>query len=386
MTVGGAIRARAIALVGAALLIAGCGGGGASAPHAPPPVSFGATRVPPGEFGRNVVRVGGLSPTDVASAAAMAMFSKHDPPSGWILTGEHDWRSTVLGAQFAAAPVNAGILPIDPDYLPTAADDVLRRIKPSSFPKAKGLQALVLGRATPHLFGDVADLDVKLSLLKAPTPDRLALDTVPYRGGFAGAYSSSVVIVSEDARDYALPAAAWSAYSGDTMAFVSRDGIPAATRELLHQRSKLRLEQPSIYVVAPSDVVSDAVVNDLRRYGPVTRIAGSTPAEVSVALARFHDARTGFGWGLAKGPASVSLVDRRDWGNAVGALAFAARGPQAPLLLLDRADRLPGPVAAYLKDLGRDGPSQAFAFGNRDSIASSLLEQVDAMLGSGPRA
>jgi hypothetical protein len=203
---------------------------------------------------------------------------------------------------------------------------------------------------------------------------------VPYRGGFAGAYSDAVVVVSREARDYALPAAAWSAYSGDTLAFVGRDDIPEATRELLAQRAKLRLEQPFIYVVGPSEVVSPAVVAGLRRYGPVKRIAEGSPVESAVALARYHDPKTGFGWGLRRGPASVSLVNRRDWGNATGAFSFAARGPQAPLLLLDAAGELPAPVEGYLAELAQRGPGQAFAFGDSESIGSAVLSRIDDLL------
>jgi hypothetical protein len=194
-----------------------------------------------------------------------------------------------------------------------------------------------------------------------------------------------VVVVSSEARDFALPAAAWSAYSGDTLAFVQRDAVPAATRALLTQRQKLRLERPSIYVVGPGDVVSPRVVDELRRYGPVERIGGRTPAQAAVALARYHDPETGFGWGLEHGPASVLLVNRRDWGNAVGAFSFAAQGPRAPLLLLDGARAAPAAVTRYLEQIARRGAAQAFAFGDDASISSKLLTRIDALLGAGGR-
>ena len=361
-----------------AVLIAGCGGP-ARSPTAPAAV-IGNVKVPPGEFGRSVVRVGGLSPSDVAGAAALAMFSTHEPPTGWVLARSDDWRDSVLAAQFAAGPVYAGLLAVDRGYLPTAATDVLRRIRPRAFPKAQGLEGLVVGGASTGLFGDVDQLGLKVSLLRAGTPAELALQTVPYRGGFSGAYSDSIMIVSNADRDYALPAAAWSAYSGDSMAFVDRDAIPQATRDLLVQRRKLRIDQPSIYIVGPPSVVSDRVAAQLRAYGPVKRIGGATPADVSVAFARYHDPATGFGWGIKDGPTSVSLVDRRQWGNAIGAFAFAARGPQAPLLLLDDADRLPASVEGYLDDLGRRGNGEAYAFGDEKSVSTAVLRHVDAIL------
>jgi len=365
-----------------ALLVAGCGGAGG--PHIQPGLTLGNVRLPPGEFGRSVVRVGGLSAADVAGAAALALFDRRQPPTGWVLARDDDWHDSVLAAQFAAGPVYSGLLAVDPDYLPTAATDVLKRIRPRMFPKAKGLEGLVVGGATPNLFGDVDQLDLKVSLLRAGSPEQLALKTVPYRGGFSGAYSDSVMIVSNADRDYALPAAAWSAYSGDTLAFTDRDTLPQATRDLLVQRQKLRIEQPSIYIVGPPSAVSSRVAAELRRYGPVKRISGADPAAVSVAFARYHDPATGFGWGIGGGPASVSLVNRGQWANAIGAFSYAARGPQAPLLLLDRNDRLPPSVASYLTGLGqRGGRAQAYAFGDAKSIATGVLRQVDTLLSGG---
>ena len=76
---------------------------------------------------------------------------------------------------------------------------------------------------------------------------------------------------------------------------------------------ELRLRKPVIYVVAPKSVISDAVVQQLRAYGPVQRVAGRDAVQTSVALARFHDPATGFGWGVKRGPASVSILCRHDW-------------------------------------------------------------------------
>ena len=125
---------------------------------------------------------------------------------------------------------------------------------------------------------------------------------------------------------------------------------------------------------------------ELGRYGPVKRIGGSTPAEVAVAFARYHDSGTGFGWGIAGGPSSVSLVNRHQWANAIGAFSFAARGPQAPLLLLDERGRLPGAVASYLDEMGRRGDAQAYAFGDRRSITTTVLREVDTILSGGEGA
>jgi putative cell wall binding repeat protein len=376
---------RQLACVGAALalaLTAGCGGGdegGGRRPGGPAP----AAKSPPlgSQFGHNVVRVAGLSPADVAGSAALAAYPD-GRPGGFVLVQKGAWRELVLAAQFAADPVNAAILPIERDYLPTAAVDLAYRFKPKGFRKSKGLHALILGPAGDDVLADLQDARLKMSQLKGRAPAKLSAELVPYRSGFAGRHSGSIVIVSARERDraYALPAAGWSAFSGDTVAFVDGDEIPQATRDLLVQRRKLRLEQPTMYVIGPESVVPRSVYEELSSYGDVRRVAGRDAAETSVAVARYRDASTGFGWGQQSGPANVSLVNPRVWAEGVGALTFAAQGPRAPILLTDAHGRLPASVRSYLRELRGDEPSQAFAFGGEKSIATPVLSSLDKTL------
>src|SRR6185312_12415104 len=279
-------------LAGAALVatvaLSACGGG--RPPASPDPAKrsrLAPNQLPPAgaQFGRSVVRVPGRSPADVAGAAVLAAYpaERGERPGGLVLTADDDWRRLVVGASLAAAPVNAALLPIKRDYLPTATVDLVARMKPTGFRRAHGLQALVLGRAGSDVFTDLSDAGLKISQMKARSAAQLAADTVPYRAGFAGKTTSAVLVVSSAERDYALPAAAWSAFSGDTVAFAGRSSVPAATRKILRQRVKLRLEKPAIYVLGPPSVIGERAMRALRGYGTVKRIGGRTPAEASVA-------------------------------------------------------------------------------------------------------
>jgi hypothetical protein len=367
-------------LAGLVLVVCGCGSAGSTTTAtSPAPLK---TIANPVEIGRNVVRVPGISAADVSAAAVLASF---DParvrrrPEGWVLIPDDNWHDAILGAQFAAPPVSAALLAINRDYIPPGPGDVLARVKPRGFPKANGLEVLVLHKAGSDVYVDLQDLKLKPTALTGD-PAKLAATLVPFRGGWAGSYSDTIAIVPTQARDYALPAAAWSAYSGDTVAFVTRDSIPAATRSLLRQREGLRLRKPAIYVIGPTSVVSDAVVSGLAQYGPVKRIAGRDAIETAVALARYHDPSTGFGWGMARGPASVSLVNTAHWANAIGALSFAANGPQAPLLLTSNARSLPPSVSRYLRSLRGRKPGQAYVFGDKSVIGGELLKRLDDLL------
>jgi len=368
-----ASRAAAAALATFASAGCGLGGGDNDAPDRP---ALAAAQAAPVEVGRNVARIPGRSPGDVAAAAVLASHGR-ERPSGWVLLPGDDWTNVAIAAQFAAAPVGAALLPVERDYIPTGPADAMSRLGARGFPRARGLSTLVLGAAGDDVFADIQAQGLKLTQLRARNATELSEKVVPFRGGWAAAYSGSVVVVSDEARDFALPAAAWSAYSGDTLAFVDRDGVPARTADLLRQRKKLRIEEPSIYVVGPPSVVSERVVSQLRKFGPVKRVGGATPAEAAVALARYRDRATGFGWGMAKRPVTLSLVNPRDWANVIGALNFAGSGPRAPVLLTERSGRLPPPVERYLRQAR---PGQAFVFGDPRSISSRTLAQVDRLL------
>lgn len=371
-----------MAIAAAALVGSGCGGG--DKPPGKPLEAAGGT-VRAADFGRHAVRIRGRSAFDVAGAAALAAYPGDDlQPNGLVLTRLDRWRETLVGAQFSAAPVSAALLPRKHAYLPTATADLVDRMNLRGFPRASGVKAVVLGAAGDEVFASLQQKDIQVTQLKARTPGQLTLETVPFRGGWAKSYSDQIVIVSSQERDFALPGAAWSAYAGDSLAFAGRDELPEATRALLVQRKKLRLEPPHSYVIGPSSVISDAVLAELRAYGPVTRIAGPTAAETAVALARFHDAKTGFGWGLRDGPGSWSFVNPRDWGNAIGAFNFAAAGPQAPLLLTRRDGTLPPAVRNYLREVRAPRGGQGFLLGDERSIPNSTLADVDMLLRPGP--
>jgi hypothetical protein len=370
------------AFAGLVLVVSACGGDNRSAG----PATLRAAVDPKEQlqFGENAVRVGGISAADVAAGAVMAAYRPRDGrrPNSWFLVRETRWTDAVLAAQFATQPIDAGLLAIEKEYLPTATVDVLNRIKTNGYPKAKGLRAIVMGKAGVDVFLGLKERKLKATQINEKTPFVAGEKLVPFHGGGARKYSKSIVIASARERDYALPAAAWSAYSGDTLALVERDEVPVATRRVIAQREKLTLERPTMYVVGSEDVVSDAVVEELSAFGEVKRVAGDSAVATAIALAKYRDPVTQFGWGFKRAPANVSLVNSRDWANAIGAFTFAARGPQAPLLLTNSAEAIPQPVLRYLRDMRRSRRSQGFVFGDRQSIGSAAFHQFDGALGT----
>lgn len=372
-----AVRLLTAVLVAASstATLGACGGSALSGPTPGAPASRP-------EFGKNVVRIPGIAPADTAAAAVLAVYppSGNARPNGWVLTTPGNWQHALLAAQFAAQPSSAGLLVTNHAFLPSSSEDVLGRVAAATFPRSGGVQTLLLDSVGRDVLLYLTKLKLRVAQLPAPDPQALALRLVPFRGGFAHSFSSDVVVVSSQARDYALPAGAWSAYSGDSIAFVTRDAIPAATRALLLQRGKLLAAKPSIYILGPRSVVSQGVQAQLAAYGTVKRIAGPDPVATAIAFARYRDPTTGFGWGLRHGPASVSLLDTSDPGNAIGAYDLAATGPQAPLLLTTRPGPLPATLAGYLQQLRGTGSSQGYVLGDTSSISSATLRELDGLL------
>lgn len=361
--------------------MAGCGGDD-DGPK-PEPIPPGTSNSDPGapEFGENVVRIPGVASADVTGASVLSAYPPgQTSPKGWIIFPESDWRSAAAGAQFIGKPIDGALLPMGKGFLPTPTDDIISRLKPAGFPQGKGLQVLILAKAGDDVIKSLQRENLRLSQLTSSTPAKLAADLVPYRGGWARRYSSNIVVVSEEERDYGIIAAAWSAFSGDTLTFVKKDSVPAETKALLAQRSKLRIDKPAIYVIGPESVITEKTANELKPYGPVKRVAGIDAADTSVQLARYKDDKTGFGWGVNKGPANFSIVNKEQWGDAFGAINLAGSGPRAPILLTDNADALPGTVEDYLVDLRNPQGNQGYVYGEPKSISSPLVAVLDKLL------
>lgn len=153
----------------------------------------------------------------------------------------------------------------------------------------------------------------------------------------------NVVVVSSEHPRWALPAAAWSAYSGDPVLYASSDGVPEATRDAIAD-----LDAAHAYVLAPADAVSDAALSELPV--PWTRVAGRTPGDHAVEVAKFRDEARDFGWGIDErdkvGYYNFLLVNPGRWDHAVAA-ANLQRGKAGPLLLTRPDGSLPAITENY---------------------------------------
>src|SRR5690606_535624 len=100
-----------------------------------------------------------------------------------------------------------------------------------------------------------------------------------------GTEPEAFVIISEAEPGYAMPAAAWSARSGDPTLISEVDRLPDATAKFLASHPGV-----PVYMLGPESVLSKRVERQLSRKGrPVTRISGGDPVANAIEFARFSD-------------------------------------------------------------------------------------------------
>lgn len=326
---------------------------------------------------RNTTRVSGSDPVADAAGVASALFPASDAstrPPAVVLADKGDWQGIVAAGALAAAPIRAPTLLTDGDSIPAVTSQTLGRLKPKGLTIPSGTQAVLVGDKTP------VPGKLKSTVVKGSDPYELAANVDHFASVARGKPSADVVIASGEKPEFAMPAAAWAARSGDAVLLAKRDSIPAATRKALSQHQK-----PGIYVLGPPSVISDGVLKQLAKAGKVRRIGASNAMENSIAFARFKSG--GFGWGAAVPGQNLTIANQSRPADAAGAGGLGANGVFAPLLVTDDASPLPRAIEGYLLDIqpGFEGndPSQGvynhvWILGGTGAVGADAQARIDA--------
>jgi hypothetical protein len=325
---------------------------------------------------RNTTRVSGSDAAADAAGVASALFpstSLETRPPAVVLVDEDDWQGSVAAAALVAAPLRAPILLTDGGSLPPVTSETLDRLKPKGAQLASGAQAILVGDKPGPPKG------LKAARIKGSDPYTLAVAVDKFSSVAKGKPSGDVIVASGEQPEYALPAAAWSARSGDPVLLTKKDSLPAPTVEALKQH-----EKPHIYVLGPESVIGTDVEKELGKLGKVTRIQGENPVDNAIAFARFK--KGAFGWGAVVPGQNLTIANTSRPGDAAAAAGLAANGIFAPLLLTDDAE-LPRNLESYLLDIQpgfeNGDPSQGvynhvWILGGADTLSPESQDRVDA--------
>jgi ell wall binding domain 2 (CWB2) len=278
--------------------------------------------------------------------------------------------------------------------LPTATADELTALAPAGSGSAGGAQVIRVG-AVPAVKG------MRSAAINGSDPYTLAAAIDRFVSAVAGRPSADVVVASATNPAYAMPAAGWAAESGNPILFVGASGIPAATRQALLAHSK-----PHIYVLGPSNVIPDATVAQLGKYGTVKRVDGADPATNSVAFTIYRDPAcpfgqpcahvpNSFGWALRSPGHGYVLLNASRPLDAAAAAALSGSGDYGPDLVVENASTLPKAVLNYFLDYAtpgftEEGPTaavynHAWFIGDEKTISVSVHAEVDRLLEAVPQ-
>jgi hypothetical protein len=329
----------------------------------------------PGFATNNTTRIGGSDPAANAAGAALAVFPSTTPaqrPAAVTVVGEEDWAGAIAAAVLMAAPVRAPILFSGPDEMPAVSEEALAALDPQGS-KATSQASLFAvgsvaypGKAVPIDSGDPAATAAEIATLR----DRLF-----------GEAPKHIVIASDSRPDFAVPAAAWAARSGDPVLFTGAKKLPGPTASVLEAHPKV-----PVFVLGPSSVVSSEVVREIGKASKqVKRVAGEDPVANALALARYRAGS--FGWNVNDPGHGFVLVRSDSPADAAAAAPLSASGTWGPLLLTDDAEQLPEPVRSYFLDVKpgyTSDPTRAFynhvwVIGDQDAIGVDQQAEVNEL-------
>ena len=374
---------RAVATLLAAALLGGCSLGDEET--SPPPVAVeagdGETAEElgfPSSATRNTVRVGGSDAAADAAGVAGALFpatGSSDRPGVVTLVDGEDWQSAVAASVLAGPPIAAPLMLTEGDEVPAVTEDTLERLDPRGSDLSKDAQVIRIGR-------EVAKPDgFKTAVIPGGEEYRRAAAIDRFFSAARGRPSGDVVLYSGERPEWAMPAAAWAARSGDAALPVKARSIPAAVAKAVEAH-----ERPNVYLLGTERIIAKEVAGQLRRRNlarSVTRIQGPTPVESAISFARYE--KGDFGWGIVVPGYNFAVASTTRPADAAAAASLATRGVFAPLLLTDRSETLPEPLESYLlsvqpgyeDDPGEAVYNRAWILGDDSVISVRQQAQID---------
>ena len=328
---------------------------------------------------KNTTRVSGADP--VADAAGVALATS--PATGGIegppavsLVAEDDWPASIAASSLVAEPVGAPILLSGPDEVPDLTLTALTSLAPQGSSETDDKQLFRFGDA-------LAPEGLRAQNVEGSNPAEIAAAAAAARERLTGEKPEHVVLASSDRPEFAMPAAAWAARSGDPVLFVQSDSVPTPTLEALR-----KLQGVPIYVLGPEPVVSNDVLDQIAKEAKSKpkRIGEDDAVSNSIAFARYSDGS--FGWNITDPGHGVVLANATRPSDAGAAAPLSASCKWGPLLLTDNANVLPAPIEGYLLDIKPgyvDDPTRAlynhaWLIGDAKAISVDVQAQVDELL------
>ena len=334
----------------------------------------------PSSATRNTVRVGGSDAVADAAGVAGALYpatGDTDRPTAVVLVDQDDWPTAIAASVLVGRPIGAPILFTDGSTMPPVTQDVLDRLKPKGSDLSKDAQVIRVGPEVARPAG------YKTALIKGDNEFQRAAEIDRIFSAARVKPSNDVVLFSADSAEFAMPAAAWAARSGDAALPAPRNSIPAPIAKALREHSK-----PNVFVLGPESAISNDVITQLKKRKlarNVRRIEGPNPVENAIAFTRYE--KGDFGWGVVVPGYNFTIASTDRPADAAAAAALATRGVFAPLVLTDDAAKLPPKLEEYFlsvqpgyeQDPAQAVYNRAWVLGDDKAISVDQQAQLDQL-------
>ena len=292
---------------------------------------------------RNTTRVAGADSVANAAGVALATF-----PSGGVVKGPNavslvdseDWAGAIAASSLIAEPVGAPVLYTRDGELDELTQGAMDSLAPTGGSATRGAQVFQVGDA-----GEAESLDAEA--IEGGSSAEIAVSVLELRERLADAPPEHILVASSDDPEFAMPAAAWAARSGDAVLFAQADSVPSATIKAIED-----FEDVPVFVLGPESAISNDAVKELSEAtkSTVTRTASEDdPVANAIAFARFTDGT--FGWNINDPGHGFVIANLANPSDAGAAAALSGTGTWGPLLLTDDPERPPSALEGYLLDL-----------------------------------
>jgi hypothetical protein len=424
-------RQRRAAVIAAGLLLAAHGPARAADAPAPQPGAAADPLVPPSPPGqptlrtlntKTTTRLWGADPYAQAVAVTQHLWTAARPknapgendnvpdrPWGIVLVTADDPLTAISAVPLVHFPDDAPILYVTKTGIPQVTLDEIKRLGDTGILRDGNVDVIVVGEtANPGVLQALDGLKLKHDEITAPDVFQLADKIDQYYGRVSnpdtgvpalGTSASSggngmmnVMVGSNTAWQYLLPATHWASHMATGLFWVTKDTVPDATINALKRRRGMA----HIYVFGGPDQVSAGVVRQLSQYGSVSRIDNddpiafnkppkNDPVSTAIAFAKMWDPAGMVGWNITGPGHGFTLVNVNDWQAAVASAPLSHIGFHAPLLLTDSADTLPKPLDDYFTMVAptylntpAQGPyNMTYVLGTFDQISWQEQAHVD---------
>lgn len=354
----------------------------------------------------NTTRLGSNDPFETAVAVSQVTYpatEEENIPGAVILVNVNNLAEAMVAAsRVTHFPVNAPLLYVEEDRIPEITRNELLRLEPQGVPVDGNVQVYLVGTISDSVREEVQEMGYKTRVMRADNPIELAVIADDWTSTIHGDHSNEVAIANLDNPEPAIPSAFWNAHMGQGLAFVTNDGVPAATREMLERRAS----GPWLYLFGDESVIGAETARELAQIGHVTRMPKAHPVDVSAYFAGFKDlgadwgawfwqSSRDFGWGISEAGHNavfVSLNGPGGWQNALMASTLSHMGKHAPVLIVE-PNQVPDAVTNYLEILKPypTAPQEqllnhGWIIGGEETISWETQVQLDGMLEAYPVA